>query len=359
MFAQQTGASILISGKSMIPKYIGKHRNAISIVISIVMFVAILQIIGIKGITDALKTIDKTYLALALLLYAGSILVGALRWDRIIDVTDYHARYRKILQFVLIDKFANSLFPTSAVGMALRSVLLEKEYKMPKSIGLATITLDYGVDTVGTFLLAVPCYYYLAPQLPQSLNRTFQTSLLTLAVVAILLFIISTYDKTLKKVPVISHINPFKGHTITRLSKRKVWRNFIEFSKTFSLILTKPRIAIETLILTFGKVVLDAVRVAVLFKAFGVSIPFFYFILFDSAWVFLAPFMFTPGGVGVIESGRIALYTLIPAASINVVAPVVIIDRFVTYWLMVLIGAIVFFHTGTKLSVNKKEPAAN
>jgi uncharacterized protein (TIRG00374 family) len=109
--------------------------------------------------------------------------------------------------------------------------------------------------------------------------------------------------------------------------------------------------------LTFAKVLVDALRVYVLFWAFGISVPLYYFILFDSAWVFLSPLMFTPGGVGVVEIGRIALYSLIPAVSPGVVAPVVFIDRLITYWLMVAVGAVVFFATGVDATVTKHRDA--
>lgn len=78
----------------------------------------------------------------------------------------------------------------------------------------------------------------------------------------------------------------------------------------------------------------------VLFKAFGMSVPVYYFILFETAWFFIAPFMATPGGIGAIESGRIAVFSLIPGMSTGAVAPVVFVDRFITFWLMVAIGAV-------------------
>lgn len=320
-----------------------------SILISFIMITAIVWIVGIDEIVDALATIDKQYLAVALGIFALSVFAGAVRWRILIKSSDTDTSLEKIIEYTLVDKFANSFVPTAAMGMALRSVLLEREYAMPKSRGLATIMLDYGIDILGTFLLAVPCYVYLATDLPSNLDSTFRTSLITIGIVFVLVFLVSSTDILLAK----GHKGRVPHPTIRgrRLFEGKITKKFLEFSKTFSVLLTSPRILATTLCLTFGKVLLDALRIYVLFWAFGISVPLYYFILFDSAWVFLSPLMFTPGGVGVVETGRIALYSLIPGMGSGIVAPVVFVDRLITYWLMVIIGAVVFFATGVDATV--------
>lgn len=331
----------------MISALIRKHKNKLSVLFSLAMFLIIMNIVGIDEIIDALQSIDADYLFIAVALYIASILVAALRWDQIIDVTEYNAKYKQLLKYSLMDKFANSFFPTSAVGMALRSVLLEKEYKIPKSVGLATIVLDYGVDIMGTFFISIPFYFIIREELPKSLLATFETSLTTIGIVVVLVFLVSSSERITRKLGYKKRLSlRERSKFVNKVSKMKISKKFIEFSDTFSLILTKPIIFSNTLFLTIFKVFLDAIRISILFHAFGVSIPFYYFILFDSTWTFLAPLMFTPGGVGVIESGRIALYSLIPNVSGSIIAPVVFIDRLITYWMTVFIGAVLFFSTG-------------
>ncbi|MHC1605103.1 MAG: lysylphosphatidylglycerol synthase transmembrane domain-containing protein [Candidatus Methanofastidiosia archaeon] len=327
----------------MVPKYLEKHRTRITLIIFVPLLLLIILIVGPSEIVNALKNIDKRYFILAVLLYAGSIIIGALRWDRIIDITEYSSKFKTILQFSIIDKFANSFFPTSAAGMAIRSILLEKEYKIPKSIGLATTVLDYGIDTLGTFLLAVPCFFLLKDDLPNSLMRTFQTGIITIAIVVLLVFVIGSSKTALEKFGAVISRTPIK--------RKKITHKFIEFSKTFRLAVTSPKISFQTVLLTFCKVIVDAVRITILFRAFGIYIPFYYFILFDSAWVFLAPLMFTPGGIGVVESGRIAMFSLIPHINKSAVVSVVFIDRLITFWFMIVVGAVVFFYSGIRTSM--------
>ncbi len=325
-------------------KFLLRHKKALSLLISVAMLATIVSIVGVKEIANAIATIEKRYLALALGIFILSLLVSALRWQLLINALGTRTRYGKILEYTLVDKFANSFVPTSAMGIAIRSVLLEREYHIPKSRGLATIMLDYGVDIFGSFMLAVPCYLYLTPDLSSRLDRTFKTSLVTIGIVMVLIFLISSLDIVIEK-------RKEHGKARSRFGERllhggKYTRKFIEFSRTFSVLLTNPRLLAKTVVLTIAKGILDALRVYVLFSAFGMSVPLYYFILFDSAWVFLAPLMFTPGGVGVIETGRIALYSLIPDITPRFVTPIVFIDRLITYWLMVVVGAVVFFLTG-------------
>jgi len=342
----------------MIRHLIIRYKNYLSILFSVLMLVIILRIVGFQNMVDALKSINLENLILALMLYIASLLVATLRWDRIIDVTRYSARYGKLLKYSLIDKFANSFFPTSAVGMALRSLLLQKEYKMPKSVGLATIVLDYGVDIFGTFILSVLFYFIIRSELSASLLNTFRTSLMTIGLVAFAVFVFSCSEHILVRVGYDKKLDLRKRSKLFRKMSNMKWtKKFIEFSDTFSLIIERPIIFSNALFLTFFKVLLDAIRISVLFEAFGVSVPFYYFILFDSTWTFLAPLMFTPGGVGIIETGRIALYSLIPNVSVGVITPVVFIDRLITYWLMVFVGAVLFFYTGVDISGLRKKPS--
>ncbi|HPR40994.1 MAG TPA: lysylphosphatidylglycerol synthase transmembrane domain-containing protein [Candidatus Methanofastidiosa archaeon] len=335
----------------MIRDLIKKYKNALSILFSILMLVLILRLVGFNEMLNAIRAIDRENLTLALLLYAASLLVATLRWDRIIDVTEYNSRFKTLLQYSLIDKFANSFFPTSAVGMALRSYLLNKDYEMPKSVGLATIVLDYGVDIFGTFMLSVPFFFIIRSELSESLMHTFRTSLLTIGIVSFIVFVISYSEHVFVRTKYDKKINlRERSRLFSKISELGISKKFIEFSETFSLILERPIIFSNALFLTFFKVMLDAIRISILFEAFGVSVPFYYFILFDSTWTFLAPLMFTPGGVGVIETGRIALYSLIPNVSVGVITPVVFIDRLITYWLTVFIGAVLFFHKGIDIS---------
>jgi uncharacterized protein (TIRG00374 family) len=180
-------------------KFLLRHKKALSLLISVAMLATIVSIVGVKEIANAIATIEKRYLALALGIFILSLLVSALRWQLLINALGTRTRYGKILEYTLVDKFANSFVPTSAMGIAIRSVLLEREYHIPKSRGLATIMLDYGVDIFGSFMLAVPCYLYLTPDLSSRLDRTFKTSLVTIGIVMVLIFLISSLDIVIEK----------------------------------------------------------------------------------------------------------------------------------------------------------------
>ena len=337
-----------------------RHKRPLLAGFSAILLIIIIRVIGLQEILDAFVDVDKALLAGALALFAGSIAVGALRWKSIIGLTDTRPSFPSIIKLVLVDKFANSFLPTAAAGMALRTVLLNKDYGIKKSKGLATIVLDYGIDIFGTFILAVPCYIIIAEQLSEGIQRTFRTSLLTIAVAAVLVFVLSNTEFLIsctdkKRRVAAGRRAPF----VKKMVDSRTWKKFKEFSATFGVLLANRRLFVETMGLTFAKVILDARRITVLFYAFGISVPFYYFILFDSAWTFLSPLMFTPGGIGVVETGRIALYSLIPAVSSSETAPIVFLDRLITFWLMTLCGAVVFFSEGIDISSASEYAASN
>ncbi len=286
---------------------------------------------------DAIASARPPYLFLAVLLFIPSIVISASRWRLLITTTGVRPRFHKILEYSLADKYANALVPTSAMGIALRSTLLEREYGVPAATGLATIILDYGTNMAGSFLLAMPCILILSdvqafPSLPW----------VPLAAAAAT-FVISMFA--------IMRVARRKGWLCHRLSKSGIaGRTAIgRLEEMMDLMKGNRRVLVLSVALSIAKGVFDALRIFTLFHAFGLHAPVQYFVLFDSAWFFVAPFMVTPGGVGAVESGRIALYSRIPHITAGMVAPLVVVDRIITYWLMVVVGAVVFLRMGTKV----------
>jgi len=319
----------------MILENIKKHRKLLSFTAAIFMMYVLVQYIGLEDLAQALRMIDTNYLILALFLYGITLALNAYRWATIIGITGHIVSIKKALHFQLIDKAANAIFPTSAVGMALRSVLLHKEYKIPKSRGLASIVLDYGFEIFGTFMLAIPSFYLLRSSLPSYVNYQLYLFLGLLGV-ATLGIIIVNFPTVSNRVN--GHLGSEKESMIGRLSSNSYGRKLLEFIGTFTILNKGATNTYSALGATFAIRIVEAIRMMVLFKAFGLTMPLYYFLLFESAWLFLSPFMITPGGIGAVESGRILLYSMIPQFTAASVAPAVFIDRFITFWLMTLIG---------------------
>jgi uncharacterized protein (TIRG00374 family) len=154
----------------VIPVNIRKYKNHISLIAALGMIYYLVSYVGFDQLLESIRMIDAKYLVLALLLYGVTLTLKAHRWSTIIGITGHIVGIRKALHFQLMDKAANSIFPTSAVGMALRSMLLNRDFKIPKSKGLASIVLDYGFEVFGTFLLAIPAFFILRGSLPSYVN---------------------------------------------------------------------------------------------------------------------------------------------------------------------------------------------
>jgi uncharacterized protein (TIRG00374 family) len=125
------------------------------------------------------------------------------------------------------------------------------------------------------------------------------------------------------------------------MAKNKWGKKALEFVSTFRLAVHAPGGMAVALGFALGVRIIEAVRIYVLFKAFGIGVPAYALILIESAWFFISPFMATPGGIGAVESGKTALYAMVLGLSVPSVAPVVFVDRFITFWLMILVGTVV------------------
>lgn len=316
---------------------LGKYRAPLSIAAACVLMAYVVMNVGLSTLISSLENIDKGYLLAALAMYAGTLILGAGRWSAIVGVAGRTASVRRLLQFMLMDKASNSIFPTSAVGITVRSLLLEREYNLPKSKGLATIVMDYGADIAMTFFLSIPCYFLLRSSLPGSVKGPIELSLLLtgLAIVALVALNIGPFRMAVHKGEVITE------HRIgSRLSSSLIGRKVLEFISTFRMAVHAPSGMASAFFFAAAARMLEAVRIFVLFKAFGVGVPVYALILIETAWFFIAPFMATPGGIGAVESGKTAIYTLVLGLSSVSVAPVVFVDRFITFWLMIFVGAL-------------------
>jgi uncharacterized protein (TIRG00374 family) len=293
---------------------------------------------GIGTLVHSIESVDKQYLVAALALYAGTLALGAGRWASIVGIVGKRARATRMLQFMLMDKAANSIFPTSAVGITVRTWLLEREYRLPKSKGLATIVMDYGADIAMTFFLSIPCYVIMRQSLPSSVQGPIELCLLLMGIAILALALMN-----IGPLRIVMH----KGELATEhrlgslMAKNKWGKKALEFVSTFRLAVHAPGGMAVALGFALGVRIIEAVRIYVLFKAFGIGVPAYALILIESAWFFISPFMATPGGIGAVESGKTALYAMVLGLSVPSVAPVVFVDRFITFWLMILVGTVV------------------
>ncbi|MCC7568695.1 MAG: flippase-like domain-containing protein, partial [Candidatus Methanofastidiosa archaeon] len=74
-------------------KFLLRHKKALSLLISVAMLATIVSIVGVKEIANAIATIEKRYLALALGIFILSLLVSALRWQLLINALGTRTRY--------------------------------------------------------------------------------------------------------------------------------------------------------------------------------------------------------------------------------------------------------------------------
>ncbi|HPR42142.1 MAG TPA: lysylphosphatidylglycerol synthase transmembrane domain-containing protein [Candidatus Methanofastidiosa archaeon] len=325
---------------------IRKYKNHVSLLVAAGMIYYLVSYIGLDQLVEAFSMIDAKYLVLALLLYGLTLTLNAHRWSTIIGITGHMVGIRKALHFQLIDKAANSIFPTSAVGMAVRSMLLKRDFNIPKSKGLASIVLDYGFEVFGTFLLAIPAFLLLKDSLPSYVNLQLYVCLGLLGLASFCIVLVN-HPRMSKK---LESGGGDGTSVLEKISKRKYGAKFLEFVGTFTILNKDAQNTYNAIGTTFGIRMVEAIRMMVLFRAFGIMVPFYYFILFESLWLFLSPFMITPGGIGAVESGRIILYSMLPQITSSSVAPAVFIDRFITFWLMMLLGilaTIIYTRRGT------------
>ena len=302
------------------------------------LLIIVTKMAGIENIYDAITSIDPQFLAIAIALHVAVMLLGAYRWSRLLKILGFSVPVLSTFQFQLIDKVANSFFPTSAMGITARTLMLKQRYGVEHTDGLATIVLDYGFDTFATLFAALPCFLLLYGTMGHLISGAALACIALLSMLFVAVVVINS-PQVRKRIHVLEGNNA-KRTFIQKLTSHRIGKNVIKFSLSFNAMLSHPAASAKAMAVSIVVKALEALRLYILFLAFGISLPFAYLLLLEVLWVFLKVMMITPGGVGTSETSRIALYSIHPIVTSAVATPIVFIDRFITFWLTLAAGSV-------------------
>lgn len=325
----------LVPGSVMV--FVSQHKKKLSILFSICILVLIIKLAGPDKMISAFRELDPKYFLMALFVYIGTVMLSALRWSSLIRIVSKPVHCFSTFQLLMIDKLANAFFPTSAVGITARTLLLHKKHDIRPSKGFATILLDYGFEMFASLLLGLPIIFLMHSKLSFTASGTLDLCVLLLGLGTLGVIVIN-HPKVSRRLERIQDTT--EGNSVVhRFTRHRLGTKVMEFLSSFKVVTEYPFTSLNTIALSVLIKLAEAFRLLLVFKAFGIALPFYHFLLFEIVWVMFSLFAFTPGGIGTAESGKIAIFSMVPSVSASAATPVVFVDRFITFWIMLFIGA--------------------
>ncbi len=317
------------------PESLGKRflrpRTAISFAFAIAILAFVFRGLDIEPgeVWSQLKQANLFLFAGAMLAYYLSFVVRALRWTSMLSRVGINRanghpvpHLGGMVQILLLSWFANCVVP-ARLGDAYRGYLLKQRAKASFGVTLGTILAERLIDLIVlvSVLLGAGLIVF-GTQVP---NRAEQAFLLGAGVVAFgVIGVLVLW---------------FARERVERLLPPRLTSHFHRLHSGIFRILSRPTpFALAGVLLWLG----DGLRVYLVAWSLGqhISYPAAVMVGLISALVTIIPV--TPAGLGVVEGFMIWALPQVGVAEGNA-ASVAFLDRFVTYWSLILIGLPLYF----------------
>ncbi len=287
---------------------------------------------NVREVGGALRNAQSLWLALAGAAIAAQIFVKAVRWQFMVErLTGTRISMGFGAISVVSGVAAGSMTPGRSFELA-KAVMLKGSYEIALGVSASAMIVERMLDMgflVVTFLLAaafVPTRMVLASRV------------LALVVVGV---IVAFGTLVAAPVRVQAWITPAVRRVPLPASLRENGLRLLETFFTSFLLLRGQRTLWPLTDFTAVSAEMDAGRAVAVFTAMGISLPIPLIVFAYLGAAMLGTALLIPGGVGVTEVSMAGLIAILApgAVAASVARSAVLVDRFLSYYLLVLIGA--------------------
>ena len=298
--------------------------------------------LNFNDLKDVLLSVDWLLIIFATSIMILSVLIRSIRWQILLKPFDNFQIYN-LFSSTMIGYFGNSVLPLK-LGEFLRANTLNKIYpSMPVSTIFATITIERLLDLIGAFFLIIVLMS--TNDVPNWFSNSF--FILVLFMFFIILFVIFLVQ--LKKNFLIQNFTFFKTYSFLKKINLIV-NNFIDGIRSIKSLDQRTSILFYTFMLWF----MYWISVWLCIVATNINISFFQagIVLFATGMVIAIPS--APGYIGTFHATAVLILSDYFLISISKAQAFAILNHFVGFIPMVIIGGTLFIKSSFGLSVKRK-----
>ena len=322
-----------------------KKNSYILIIITIIIVIAVMKD-DFNSILDALLTANVFFLILALLCQLIAIVFEAIAYKKVVNGYSKNYPFKKALKMQFMTKFFNGITPFSTGGQPMQIYMLKKEgFRLTKATNIIMqnfIIYQAALVIYGLIALGINAKFHLFKDVPV-LKELIALGFLMNTLVMVGLIIISfsnrfnhlVIDKT---IVLLGKLKLIKNQEQTR----EKWRERIDdFHEGTTYLKENKRLCIESFLFNF------------LYLTFNYLMPYFVIValgsnsvtpinaIVSSAYILImGAFVPIPGASGGIEFGYLQFFGTFITGSILKAS--LLIWRFISYYLLMVIGAVAF-----------------
>ena len=316
-----------------------KKNTILLLLITIVVLYLVLKD-NLDNIAKSFRNIDLKFILIAIILYYISVCIrGFVNYLIVNDKKKLSIK--EAIKHNLIIQFFNGITPFSTGGEPMEIYMLtEHNISLPKATNYSVQSfLFYQVSLVTCGVIAVVYNYifHIFPKI-QILQKLVLLGFIINIIVITILLLVSTSKKAseiIKKI-IINFCKLFK----IKINEKNLDKKFEDYYEGFKHISNNKLICIGILLNIIG---LSCLYITPLFvaKAMGVTNLTGIETITASAYVYLiGAFVPIPGASGGIEYGFTQFYGIF--IGLEKISAVLIVWRFITYYLGIIVGAIAF-----------------
>lgn len=320
---QLSGDEVSLKRRLLNPKTI------LSFVVGILLLVTVFRRLGdFEAAAQTIKGVNVSLYLLAFVAYAMTFPMRGLRWQRLLRNVGEDRPGGKLTEYVFLSWFVNCLVPAK-IGDIYRGYLVKKNENISMSKSMGTIFAERIIDTLIIFFaFGITGLMVFRNHLPDEVRLILEIGIALAALMAgSLLF-----------------MRHFGEAVFARFASERVLGAYRRFEEGT---LGSFQSLEVVLFFTFAAWVFEALRLFTVAHALAGGSPALanftivtaVFAMVTSSILTLVP---TPGGLGAVEGGLTGILIFV-GLSPGVALAIVIMDRLVSYWGLIITGAADYF----------------
>lgn len=300
--------------------------------IGVALILVLLGFFGISEIITLLSTARIEVIIAAVLLQVVILLLLTWRMYIIANRED-KISFKNIFRVINAGLVFNFLTPVAKVGGEPVKILLLRR-RMSASKGSAIVAIDSFVEILSGLIAVVAIFLTFFRDIPSSLLSSF---LGFMAVVIIALFIIA---KIIASPDIIKRIIRWGVQKLGKHRKIKKKDYAALFYKALKTLLQDRTMLAKALGISLSMKFVEFGRMWLAFLALGFVVPIEVIIIAWAIMLILFMIPWLPGSLGLVEFGVAAVFVLFSIPQ-TIAAGGVLLDRFISFWFVLLLGIIV------------------
>jgi len=304
-----------------------RRRLIVLLGLGVVTWVALIFLFGGQAAVQAIAAADPWWLLLAVLIHYSSFAVRGHRWQQLLGMMGRRLDYFYATGLLVAGWFVSALLPARAGDLMRIGVLRldsPRHAPIPVADSLGSVVLERALDILAIVGLGLVFgWAVLQTQAPAWLLASYAAAVVLLIVLIVIVVL---------TLPLVTWLR--------RWSQHRLWQALLNFGEqlivSLRVLMRQPASAALVIAESLYIWLCDALVVWFVLRSLGATLPFGIAAFVALTVDVLAAAPLTPGGVGQIDAAYVAIFALLPAATLGTTAfnigAAVLLVRFITYW---------------------------